>query len=206
MRLCLLVPLILAISAGNEAKPGKSTAAEAAAKIKGAVVRVESQHANAEKPTVKAGVIVDAKGLVIAPYDGRHEDTEFTVTTDSGAKLKAKILDANPKLGVVILKIAAEKPLGFNSFADSDATDVGKIVVAIAWTAATPEGPTASSASVSAEKGKLGDETMLQVDSPGATRLEAGFLFDRKGSVLGVLAIGRSVGLAIPSNRMKELV
>jgi S1-C subfamily serine protease len=209
MRLCSLLALSLAMAVpawSTESGQGLSKATEAVTKIKPALVKVQSSSDKKPQPKITAGVIVDPEGLAIAPYEEADQNAAFQIATASGGKLRAKVLRADGKLGLAILQVDGKRPLPCAVFADSDAVAIGAPVVAIGWTDGSPT-PTTSALVVSAKKRPLANgASMLQVDSPTGPGIGPGVLVDLKGNVLGVLPRGGGVGLAVPSNQLKDLV
>ena len=152
------------------------------------------------------GVLVDPKGIVLAPYEKLQQGAAFQIVLDRGAKLPAKVIFADPKVGLAILKIEGNKPFAYAEFADSDRAEVGDTVLALARTDGS-SAHTVSAAIVSSKNRRLGNgESVLTVDSSVSPGLSSGLLVDLKGNLLGLLPKADSIGSAVPSNRLKEIV
>lgn len=188
-----------------------SVVSDSMKKIQPALVTVQFSKAGDrpkdEKSTPNAvvGVVIDPKGIVIAPYENQQEDVQIEITFGNGAQKPAKIMLADAKVGVIVLLIEGDKAFSAAEFAESDKVEIGDTVLALGW-AKGYSVPTVAAVIVSA-KNRLNSsgEKVLQVDSPIGPGLNVGPLIDLNGQLLGMLPKAGSTGLAAPSNRLKEL-
>ncbi len=81
--------------------------------------------------TSGAGVVIDAKGLVLTQYLNVRVGDRHTITTSEGKTYVATIKGADPRSGLAVLSVegASLKPI---EFADAEKLRKGKFVVAIA--------------------------------------------------------------------------
>ena len=177
------------------------------AKVKSALVRVQFSEDGKSQTKPVAGVLVDPGGLVVAPYVDPEKDICPEVVVVSGAKLAAKVLAADSKVGVTVLKVEAGKPFPHLQFADSDRVEVADSAVVLRCV----DGYSSLSATlvlIGAKNRRLSSgEIRLQLDAAVSTRFGPGVLVDMNGSFLGVVPKDSGgVGLAVPSNRIKALV
>lgn len=181
-----------------------SGASKAIGKIKPALVTVQSSK-TVDKPDGKktslknVGVVLDPKGLVVAPLGESGLGTEVKIVLADGRNLPAKVIHADAKSGWGVFEIRDGKKLPVAEVANSDGVELGEAVLSLGST----DGSTNTvSGIVSAKDRRLEGETVLQVDSAISPGASPGILIDAKGNFLGVVVPGRDgIGLAIPSNR-----
>ena len=214
MRMLAILTLAFAIMVCDSSlAPGQrpSVASKAVGKIKPALVTVQSSK-TADKPDDKktslmnVGVVLDQKGLVIAPLGESRLGAEVKIILADGREVPAKLIHADAKSGWGVFKIRECKALPTAEFANSEGVEIGDTVLALGWLDGSPT-HTVSSAIVSAKDRRLeGGETVLQVDSSIGPGLSPGILIDSKGNFLGVLPKRGGIGFAVPSNRVKDTV
>src|SRR5690349_5296940 len=158
----LLVALtIVPPTAGQQ----RAKTTEIVTKAKAALVQVQPRAGEKTPSKTTVGVIVDAKGLVIAPYAGPQPEPKFEVVLSSGAKLPAKVVRVQANLGLVFLALDGAKALAHAGLADSDAVDSGDAALALSWGDGAAS-TTASVVMVSAKRRRLANgDNRLQVDS-----------------------------------------
>ncbi len=66
------------------------------------------------------GVVIDPKGIVIAPYENPKQAVSFEIVLGNGTKIPAKVMLADAKVGVAILKIEGDKPFPAADLADAE--------------------------------------------------------------------------------------
>lgn len=187
-----------------------SVASRAISKIKPALVTVQSSK-SVDKPDDKktrlmsVGVILDPKGLVVAPLGESWLGTEVKIVLANGRNFPAKVIHADAKSGWGVFEMRDGKELPVAEFANSDRVELGERV----FTVGSTDGSTnTDNGIVSAKDRRLdGGEAVLQVDSSKGPGASPGILIDAKGDFLGVVVPVRGgIGFAIPSNRVLTTV
>jgi len=212
MKCLLLIAVSVAVVAPSSAerpKKRRSPVAAIAKKIHPALVTVRFVPAESAKdggkPVPGAGVIAKANGIVLVPAVEAADGSKLEVRRHDGSKLPAKVLATDRKLGVAILKIAAPKPLAEVEFGDSDQVKVGDDVIEIGGTFGYELSVATGVISAANRAGPNGIK-VLQVDSSVSPGISPGPVFDMKGRLLGIVPKSGGIGLAVPSNRLKELM
>jgi serine protease Do len=169
------------------------------------------------QPKVQAvgtGFIVDPSGIIVTNNHVAGSAEKITVTLSDGRKLPAKLLGADAKTDLAVLKVDAGKPLPFVEFEDGSKVRVGESVMAVGNPFGL--GGTVTTGIVSArgrdiQSGPFDD--YIQTDAAINRGNSGGPLFDMDGKVIGVnTAIfsptGGSIGLgfAIPSSLAQPVV
>lgn len=168
------------------------------------------QHAMA----LGSGFIIGANGVIVTNNHVIDKAQSIKVTLDDGTELPAKLLGADPKSDLAVLKIESPKPLSTIAWGDSDALKLGDQILAIGNPFGI--GTTVTSGIVSARGRDLHSgpyDDFIQIDAPINHGNSGGPLVDRRGNVVGInTAIyspnGGSVGVgfAIPSAEAKNIV
>ncbi|WIM13695.1 DegQ family serine endoprotease [Enhydrobacter sp.] len=160
------------------------------------------------------GFIIDPSGVIVTNYHVAGQADSITVTMTDGTKYPAKLLGADQKTDIAVLKIKADKPLPYVEFGDSSKVRVGQPVMAVGNPFGL--GGTVTSGIVSARGRDIHSgpfDDYIQTDAAINRGNSGGPLFDMDGEVIGInTAIfsptGGSVGLgfAIPSSIAKPVV
>ena len=175
---------------------------------------------NFGKPIVRHGValgsgfIISADGYVVTNnHVVEHGGKTVTVTLDSGKEVSAKVIGADPKTDLAVLKITEGSDYPYVKFAKT-LPRVGDWVLAIGNPFGL--GGTVTAGIVSAEGRDIGSgpyDQFIQIDAPINKGNSGGPTFNLKGEVVGVnTAIfspsGGSVGLgfAIPASTVDMIV
>ncbi|OCP00164.1 serine protease [Ensifer sp. LC11] len=161
-----------------------------------------------------SGFVVSADGYIVTNNHVIDKASGITVTLDDGTQLPAKLVGADPKNDLAVLKIKPSKPLATVGWGDSDALRVGDQVLAIGNPFGI--GTTVTSGIVSARGRDLNSgpyDDFIQIDAPINHGNSGGPLVDAQGKVVGIdTAIyspnGGSVGVgfAIPSDQARKVV
>ena len=163
---------------------------------------------------VGTGFIIDPSGIIVTNNHVAGKATSITVTMSDGRKLVAKLLGADEKTDLAVLKVESDKPLPFVSFGDATKIRVGQSVMAVGNPFGL--GGTVTTDIVSArgrdiQSGPFDD--YIQTDAAINRGNSGGPLFDMDGKVIGInTAIfsptGGSIGLgfAIPSSLAEPVV
>ncbi len=161
-----------------------------------------------------SGFIIDASGLVVTNHHVIENADVVTVVLTTGEEFEARLLGADPKTDIAVLRIRAGRTLPTVPWGDSDNVEVGDWAIAIG----NPFGFGGSvTAGIISARGRSIDagpyDDFLQIDAPINKGNSGGPLFNQIGQVIGVnTAIyspsGGSVGIgfAIPSNQARKIV
>ncbi|MBP1859094.1 DegQ family serine endoprotease [Rhizobium herbae] len=161
-----------------------------------------------------SGFIVGSDGIIVTNNHVIDNAIDIKVTLDDGTELPAKLLGADPKSDLAVLKIKSDKPLATLSWGDSDALKLGDQILAIGNPFGI--GTTVTAGIVSARGRDLHSgpyDDFIQIDAPINHGNSGGPLVDHAGNVVGInTAIyspnGGSVGVgfAIPSDQAQKIV
>ena len=160
------------------------------------------------------GFIIDPSGVIVTNYHVAGRADSITVTMTDGKKYPAKLLGADQKTDIAVLKIKADKPLPYVEFGDTDKVRVGEPVMAVGNPFGL--GGTVTSGIVSARGRDIHSgpfDDYIQTDAAINRGNSGGPLFDMNGKVIGInTAIfsptGGNIGLgfAIPSSLAEPVV
>ncbi len=171
--------------------------------------RSEREHA------LGSGVIVTSDGYILTNNHVVEKATEITVTLSDRREFKAKLVGADPKTDVAVLKVDAGS-LPSLTFADSSKTQVGDYALAIGNPFGV--GQTVTLGIVSATgRGDLGIEDyedFIQTDAAINPGNSGGALVNSQGDLIGmntaIISPGsggsNGVGFAIPSNLVRSVM
>jgi serine protease Do len=160
------------------------------------------------------GFIVDPSGIIVTNNHVAGKADSITVTLSDGRKLPAKLLGADEKTDLAVLKVSSDKPLPYVEFGDSNKARVGQPVMAVGNPFGL--GGTVTTGIVSArgrdiQSGPFDD--YIQTDAAINRGNSGGPLFNMDGKVIGInTAIfsptGGSIGLgfAIPASLAEPVV
>lgn len=161
-----------------------------------------------------SGVIISSDGYIITNNHVIEDAEKITVNLpDSSTEYKAKLIGADPKTDLAVIKIEA-KDLPAVTFADSDRLLEGDIVFALGNPFGV--GSSVTSGIISAlNKNNIGlnqYENFIQTDASINPGNSGGALVDSKGALVGINSaiLSRSggnngIGFAIPSNMAKTI-
>jgi serine protease Do len=160
-----------------------------------------------------SGFIISSDGYVVTNNHVVEHATEVEIALDSGKTVKAKVVGADKKTDLALLKISEGGDYPFVKFGDK-APRVGDWVVAVGNPFGL--GGTVTAGIVSARGRDIGSgpyDDFLQIDAPVNRGNSGGPTFDATGQVVGVnTAIfspsGGSVGIgfAVPSEVAKDVI
>jgi serine protease Do len=169
-----------------------------------------SPHAKA----LGSGFVISADGVIVTNNHVIQGASDIKVTLDDGTELPAKLLGADPKSDLAVIKVQSQKPLATIAWGDSDNLKLGDQILAIGNPFGI--GTTVTAGIVSARGRDLHSgpyDDFIQIDAPINHGNSGGPLVDSSGAVVGInTAIyspnGGSVGVgfAIPSDQAKAIV
>ncbi len=163
---------------------------------------------------VGSGFIISADGHIVTNHHVVAGAKEIAVTFHNKQKLPARLVGADPKTDLALLKVEAEEALPYVAFGDSRQVRVGDWVVAVGNPFGL--GHSATAGIVSARGRQIGAgpyDDFLQISAPINRGNSGGPTFNLQGEVIGVnTAIfspnGGSVGIgfAVPAELAGDIV
>ncbi|MDE2335502.1 MAG: DegQ family serine endoprotease [Rhodospirillales bacterium] len=161
-----------------------------------------------------SGFIIDPSGIIVTNNHVIRGADTITVTLHDGTILKAKLLGADSRMDLAVLKVNAGHPLPAVDWGNSDHARVGDWVMAIGNPFGL--GGTVTAGIISARGRNINEgpyDNFIQTDAPINMGNSGGPLFDMNGHVIGInTAIyspsGGSIGIgfSIPSNAARVVV
>lgn len=163
-----------------------------------------------------SGVIAGADGIVVSNYHVIADATDIRVVLADRREFAARVLLADPQSDLAVLKVEADEPLPALELGNSDALQVGDLVLAIGNPFGV--GQTVSSGIVSGlarSALQVGDGTgyFVQTDAPINPGNSGGALVDMQGRLVGInTAIltkdggSNGIGFAVPSNLVSAVI
>jgi len=134
-----------------------------------------------------SGFVVDPTGYIVTNNHVIESATDIQVTTTDGVDHPAKLIGADPKTDLALLKIDTTKPMPYVQFGDSDKTRVGDWVLAVGNPFGL--GGTVTTGIVSARSRDIHEgpfDDFLQIDASINQGNSGGPTFDMNGNVVGI--------------------
>lgn len=157
-----------------------------------------------------SGMIMDGEGHILTNSHVAAGATKIEVQLSDGSRYTAKLVGADPKTDVAVVRIQAKHTLPTVTFGDSDKLEIGEWVVAIGHPRGLDQTVTQGIISAKHRRGILdpsGYQDFLQTDAPINPGNSGGPLLNLRGEVIGVnTAIAsesggsEGIGFAVPSN------
>ncbi|WP_223998232.1 DegQ family serine endoprotease [Aureimonas sp. SA4125] len=172
-----------------------------------------------QRPRMQAslgsGVIVDQSGLIVTNNHVIRDADEVKVALSDGREFTSKVLLKDERGDLAVLKIEGDQPFPSIGLADSDALEIGDLVLAIGNPFGI--GQTVTNGIVSAlARTHIGVNDagyFIQTDAAINPGNSGGALIDMRGDLIGVntAIFSRSggsngIGFAIPSNMVRVFV
>ncbi len=161
-----------------------------------------------------SGFVISSDGYIVTNNHVIDKAMSIRVTLDDGTEVPAKLIGADPKSDLAVIKIETKKPLSTVTWGDSDKLNAGDQILAIGNPFGI--GTTVTAGIVSARGRDLHSgpyDDFIQIDAPINHGNSGGPLVDLEGKVVGInTAIyspnGGSVGVgfAIPSDQAQKVV
>jgi serine protease Do len=161
-----------------------------------------------------SGFFISEDGYLVTNNHVVADGTNFTVVMDDGAELDAKLIGADPRTDLAVLKVDADRKFTYVDFADDSKVRVGDWVVAVGNPFGL--GGSVTAGIVSARGRDIGAgpyDDFLQIDAAVNRGNSGGPAFNLNGEVVGInTAIfspsGGNVGIAfaIPASTAKVVV
>ncbi len=163
---------------------------------------------------VGSGFVISADGHIVTNHHVVAGAKEIAITFHDKQKLPARLVGADPKTDLAVLKVEAEEPLAHVAFGASERVRVGDWVVAVGNPFGL--GHSATAGIVSARGRRIGAgpyDDFLQISAPINRGNSGGPTFNLQGEVIGVnTAIfspnGGNVGIgfAVPAALAGDIV
>ena len=159
---------------------------------------------------VGSGFIMDREGYILTNNHVVEDADQIKVKLAGGKELKGKVVGADPKTDLALIKVDAVSELQPLKLGNSDDLKVGNWVVAVG----SPFGleQTVTAGIVSAKGRVIGSgpyDNFIQTDASINPGNSGGPLINMQGEVVGVnsaiIASGQGIGFAIPINMAKEI-
>lgn len=179
--------------------------------------RMERRGRNEDRPrpvSQGSGFFISEDGYLVTNNHVVSDGTNFTVVMDDGAELDAKLVGADPRTDLAVLKVDADRKFTYVDFADDSKVRVGDWVVAVGNPFGL--GGSVTAGIVSARGRDIGAgpyDDFLQIDAAVNRGNSGGPAFNLNGEVVGInTAIfspsGGNVGIAfaIPASTAKVVV
>ncbi len=151
------------------------------------------------------GFIISADGYIATNNHVIDDSNEITVTLSDGSKYKAKVVGADKKSDLAVIKINAGKNLAFAKFGDSSKSRIGDWIIVIG----NPYGLGGSvSVGIVSARGRSingePDSDFIQTDAAINKGNSGGPMFNIKGEVIGISTAlfspsGGNVGIGFAS-------
>ncbi len=158
-----------------------------------------------------SGVIVDPSGIALTNAHVIERATEIEIITLDGKKHRAKVIGADRKTDLAVLKLDdGRTTFPYARLGDSDRVQVGDWVLAVG----SPFGlqATVTAGIISAKARQIGQgpfDDFLQTDAAINPGNSGGPLVNMAGEVIGIntaiVAGGTGIGFAIPANMAKKI-
>lgn len=164
--------------------------------------------------SIGSGFLISKDGFIVTNYHVIDDADEITVSIYGGAKYKAKVIGADKKTDLALLKINSDKEFKFAKFGDSSKARIGDWVLVIG----NPYGlgGSVSVGIVSARSRDINNgnsEEFIQTDAAINKGNSGGPMFNMKGEVIGISSAifspsGGNVGIgfATPSSSAAQIV
>jgi len=167
------------------------------------------------RSSLGSGVLVDPRGIVITNYHVIRDADEIKVATSDGREFESKVLLKVEEVDLAVLKIEAPTPFPSLNLGDSDALEVGDLVLAIGNPFGV--GQTTTSGIISAlARSHIGVSDFgffIQTDAAINPGNSGGALINMSGQLVGIntAIFSRSggsigIGFAIPSNMVRAVM
>ena len=171
-----------------------------------------AQGRSEKETSLGSGVIVDAKGYIITNNHVIAGADEIKVALSDGREMKANVVLKDDRVDLAVLKIETKDQLPPLPVGDSDAVEVGDLVLAIGDPFGV--GQTVTSGIVSGlARDRVGVSDLgffIQTDASINPGNSGGALVDMKGRLIGINSAifskgggSNGIGFAIPANLVK---
>ncbi len=164
-----------------------------------------------KRRSLGSGFIVSEDGYILTNNHVIEKADEITVTLLDKEDFKAKVIGADPKTDIALIKISAGKKLPHVALGDSDKLEIGEWVFAIGNPFGL--GHTVTAGIVSAKGRIIGSgpyDDFIQTDASINPGNSGGPLFNLEGQVVGIntaiIQGGQGIGFATPIDLAKAVL
>jgi len=170
--------------------------------------------AEMEAESLGSGFIIKADGTIVTNNHVVEGAEQIVVFLTDGTRLPARVVGADAKMDLAVLKIDAGRELPFVGFGDSDSAEVGDWVMAIGNPFGLGGSVTLGIVSARNRDIQSGPyDNFIQTDAAINQGNSGGPLFDMEGKVVGIntaiIARGGSslgIGFAVPVNLARPVI
>lgn len=163
-----------------------------------------------------SGVIVDPSGIVVSNYHVVQEATDIRVVLADRREFDGEVLLSDREADIAVIRLSGASGLPALEIADSEAAEVGDLVLAIGNPFGVGQTVSSGIISATARSGAAARQRsgyFLQTDAPINPGNSGGALVDMRGHLVGLPSsiLTRSggsngIGFAIPSNLVAQYV
>ena len=161
-----------------------------------------------------SGVIINADGYIITNNHVVNNSHELSVTLNNNKTYEAKLIGADAKTDIALLKIEPDEDLPFVTFGDSDNAKIGEWVLAVGNPFNLTSTVTAGIISAKArDLSGVNAQSFIQTDAAVNPGNSGGALVNTNGELIGInTAITSQTGsyigysFAVPSNIARKVV
>jgi len=164
---------------------------------------------------IGSGVVLDTDGYIVTSNHVVDDATSVQVELSDGRKYDARVIGTDPGTDLAVLKVSADR-LHPAQFADSDAVEVGHIVLAVGSPFRLEQSVSHGIVSAKGRKDvqvNIDYQDFIQTDAPINPGNSGGPLVNTRGQVIGIntaiateSGTSSGVGFATPSNRVRRIV
>ncbi|MBI4594059.1 MAG: Do family serine endopeptidase [Candidatus Rokubacteria bacterium] len=164
------------------------------------------------QPGLGSGVIVDRRGYVLTNFHVIKGADAVTVRLSSKREYRGKIVGADPKTDLAVVRFDPDSELTVAALGNSDALRVGEWAIAIGNPFGLDQTVTVGvvSATGRADVGIASYENFIQTDASINPGNSGGPLVNLRGEVIGIntaiVATGQGIGFAIPAAMAKRVM
>ena len=168
-----------------------------------------------EQSSLGSGVIVSPDGVVITNNHVIENMTEIKVVLNDRREFEADLIFTDPQTDLAVLRISSDEPFPFLEFSNSDAAEVGDVVLAIGNPFGVGQTVTSGIISALARTAvSISDyQFFIQTDAAINPGNSGGALVDADGGLVGInTAIysrsggSNGIGFAIPSRLVQQVL
>ncbi|MBE0604527.1 MAG: trypsin-like peptidase domain-containing protein, partial [Deltaproteobacteria bacterium] len=157
-----------------------------------------------------SGVIVGEDGLIVTNEHVIRDADEIVVRLSDRSEYRAKVIGADVRTDVAVLRIHPQKKLPVVALGDSSELKVGEFAIAVGnpfGLESTVTLGVVSATGRSAEPDLEGGDEFIQTDASINPGNSGGPLLNSRGEVVGIntamVSSGQGIGFAIPINTVK---
>jgi len=167
-----------------------------------------------KQQSLGSGVIIDPDGYIITNEHVILKTSQITVTLADKREFEAKLVGADPKSDLAVIKIEAKEPLPFVQMGKSDDLMIGETVIAIGNPFGLSHTVTTGVVSALNRTVRIKEDRVykdfIQTDASINPGNSGGPLMNIRGELIGInTAIyqeAEGIGFAIPINRAKRIM